>query len=248
MNQTHPKPRIAIPVPTSHDLAYNDRCWPQYAAALAAEGGDPVRINLGLVPEETARLIASCQAILLPGSPSDVNPQKYGQAPLPTTAKPDLPREATDELLLQDAFNLRKPLLGVCFGLQMMNVWRGGTLTQHLATAQPHAPGTGAGPLSHGIAVASEARILRSLYLDRAGVRVNSSHHQAVDVVGDDLLVAATAEDDGVVEALEGSSPEQHFVLGVQWHPERIYEEDEPSRALFIEFLAAAHRWKLPNG
>ncbi len=248
MNQTHRKPRIAVPVPTSHNVAYNERCWPQYAAALEAEGGEPVRVHLDLEPEEAARLIASCQAILLPGSPSDVNPQKYGQARLPTTAKPDLAREATDELLLQDAFNLRKPLLGICFGLQMMNVWRGGTLIQHLATAQPHAPATDAGPLAHGIAVAADARILRSLYLDRAGVHVNSSHHQAVDLVGDDLLIAARAERDGVVESLEGASPEQHFVLGVQWHPERIYEEDEPSRALFIEFLAAAHRWRLPNG
>ena len=242
------KPRIAIPIPTTHDAAYNDRCWPEYAAAVEAEGGEPVRIGLQLAPEETARLMSTCDAILLPGSPADVHTQKYGQEPQPRTAAPDLAREATDELLLQDAFNLRKPVLGVCFGLQMMNVWRGGTLTQHLQTGQPHAPDDDRRPISHGLEIKAEGRLLRSLYLDRSEVHINSSHHQAAATAGDDLLVAAVSEGDGVIEALEGASPDEHFVLGVQWHPERAYPSDEPSRALFTAFVAAAHRWRLPNG
>ncbi len=248
MNRQDPRPRIAIPTPTSHDDAYNARCWPQYAAAIEAEGGKPLRIGLDAQPEQTARLVATCQAILLPGSPADVNPQKYGQEPAPQTAKPDLQREATDELLLQDAFNLRKPLLGVCFGLQIMNVWRGGTLTQHLQTGQPHARKDKEGPLSHEISLTPRAAMLRGFYPDSSPVQVNSSHHQAVCVAGDDLAVAAIALRDGVVEALEGASPDQHFVLGVQWHPERIYAEDEPSKAIFAAFLAASRRWQLPNG
>ena len=237
------KPRIAIPTPTSGDPAYNDRCWPQYAAAVEAVGGEPVRVPLGLEPGETAKLVSSCSAVLLPGSPSDVHPQKYGQESLPETAAPDLPREATDELLLQDAFHLRKPLLGVCYGLQMMNVWRGGTLQQHLAG---HAPGSDKTPLEHGLVLDPEALLLRSFFLDRIAPRINSSHHQAVDLAGDGLRVAARAADDGVVEALEGTTLQDQFVLGVQWHPERSYQTDVPSLEIFTALIAAAHRWRLP--
>ena len=213
------KPRIAIPIPTSADEEYNLRSWPEFAAAVEAVGGEPLRIPLGLAPAETARLVSSAAAIVLPGSPSDVHSQKYGQAAHPQTKAPDPAREATDELLLQDAFHLRKPLLGICFGLQMMNVWRGGTLVQHLETAQPHAPLPDE-TLTHTITVAPEAPLLRSFFLGEEHPTINSSHHQAVDLAGDGLIVAAQAAD-GTVEALEGISPDEHFVLGVQWHPER---------------------------
>ena len=242
MPSTHAKPRIAIPVPTSTDTPYNERCWPQYAAAVEAVGGDPVRVALALDPSETAKLVASTEGILLPGSPADVHPQKYEQEAHPRTAAPDPAREATDELLLQDAFHLRKPLLGICFGLQMMNVWRGGSLVQHLATAQPHEPA-----VQHPIDVEPDAPLLRSFFLDRERPLINSSHHQAVLVPGDGLRIAARAAIDGTVEALEGMMPEEQFVLGVQWHPERSYAEDEPSLQLFSAFIAAAHRWRLPQ-
>ena len=247
MKAENHKPRIAIPVPTSHDDAYNQRCWPEYAAAVEGVGGEPVRIPLDLEPSETANLVAGCSAILLPGSPADVHPQKYGQEADPATAAPDLAREATDELLLQDAFHLRKPLLGICFGLQLMNVWRGGTLVQHLPSATPHAPAAGNGPLEHGLVLEPDGRLLRSFFLDRSELRVNSSHHQAIDTPGDGLVIAARSTDDGVVEALESSSPESQFVLGVQWHPERSHATDEPSREIFTAFIAAAHRWRLPK-
>src|ERR1700691_2627075 len=98
-----PPPRIAIPVPTASDLDYNRRAWPQYAAAVTESGGVPVEIPLGDPPATTAKLLASCQAILLPGSPADVNPQKYGQLPEPECNPADPARENVDELLLQDA-------------------------------------------------------------------------------------------------------------------------------------------------
>lgn len=240
------RPRIAIPVPTADQPDYNDRCWPEYAAAVEAVGGEPVRIELGLQPSETARLMSACCGVVLPGSPADVDPQKYGEAAHPETAAPDRAREATDELLLQDAFNLRKPLLGVCFGLQMMNVWRGGTLVQHLSTGQEHAPAKGASPIVHGLVFASEAQVLPAYFGEEATLTINSSHHQAVDQPGDGLRVAARASGDGVVEALETIDPGHQFVLGVQWHPERSFKTDAPSRAIFTAFLEAARRWHLP--
>ncbi len=246
MSDPNRKPRIAIPTPTSHDEDYNQRCWPEYAAAVEGVGGEPVRIPLTLDPAETANFASSCDAVLLPGSPADVHPQKYGQEALPATAAPDLAREATDELLLQDAFHLRKPVFGVCFGLQMLNVWRGGALVQELPQQGAHAAPAGKG-LEHSLRLEPEGRLLRSFFLDRTDPRVNSSHHQAVGVAGDGLVIAARSAGDGLVEALEGSSPENQFVLGVQWHPERSYTSDEPSRAMFTAFIAAAHRWHLPQ-
>ncbi len=245
--QTHHKPQIAIPVPTANDADYNDRCWLQYAAAVEAVGGEPVRIPLGLDPADTARLVSSCSGVLLPGSPADVHPQKYGEESMPGTAAPDTAREATDELLLQDAFHLRKPLLGICFGLQMMNVWRGGTLMQHLATGQPHAPAQDGQILRHAIEVQSEAPLLCSFFLNAASPTINSSHHQAVACPGDGLRVAAFSVEDHVIEALEGTTPADQFVLGVQWHPERSYQQDESSLKIFTAFIAAAHSWHLPH-
>ena len=241
------KPRIAIPVPTSNDHAYNDRCWPEYAAAIESVGGEPVRVPLGLEPAETAKLAAECSAVLLPGSPADVHPQKYGQEAVQESAAADLQREATDELLLQDAFHLHKPVLGICFGMQMMNVWRGGTLVQHLENGTPHRPLSDGAALQHALQVQPEAILLRSFFLDRERPQINSSHHQAVDRPGDGLMVAARSESDGVIEALEGNTPQTQFCLGLQWHPERSYTADEPSRQIFTAFVAAAHSWHLPH-
>ena len=102
------KPRIAIPVPTSTNLEYNGKSWPQYAEAVIRAGGEPVEIPLNATPRETADLINTCHAVLLPGSPADVNPQKYGQDPAPETSPADPARENVDELLIQDAHNLYK--------------------------------------------------------------------------------------------------------------------------------------------
>src|SRR5690242_19249239 len=120
------KPRIAIPEPCSYDKAYSDRSFPAYLRAIEACGGQPAPILLDAPPEEIARTVSRCAAILLPGSKADVDPQKYGAEKHPATAAPDPLRDAADELLLQDAYSQRKPILGICYGLQALNVWRTG--------------------------------------------------------------------------------------------------------------------------
>ena len=250
-------PRIAIPLPTSEDPAYNAQNWVAYADAVREAGGEPVAVALDLMPKQIAELANTCQGILLPGSPADVNPAKYGQARLETTAKADLPRENVDELLLQDAHNLYKPLLCVCFGAQMLNVWRSGTLVQDLLPM----------PVNHraarGVAVAHTALVpqgslLANIVTDAGGVvdrvEVNSSHHQAIGIAGDGLTVSARCPQDGVVEAIEGGqansthsesgSHPTHFVLGVQWHPERTFAGDPVSRTIFTRFVQAATTWE----
>src|SRR5581483_9039765 len=199
--------------------------------AIEESGGEPVVVELGLSNAEIARLAASCQAILLPGSRADVDPQKYG-APQrhPQTAAADPRRDNADELLLQDAFNMRKPILGVCYGMQSLNVWRTGTLVQHLESQVNHEAGR-AVLRAHRVSVDPESQLSQILRTAASEpVWVNSSHHQAAELVGDGLRPVAWAED-GVIEAVEGTSPD-HFVVAVQWHPERMLDEDQNARAL----------------
>jgi putative glutamine amidotransferase len=246
------KPRIAIPVPTSRDAEYNQRSWPQYAEAVTKAGGEPVEVPLAQPPAATAKLIAGCQGILLPGSGADVNPQKYGQPVDPHTAPADPARENVDELLLQDAHNLRKPIFTICFGTQMLNVWRGGSLIQHLEPASVNHRQRGV-PIAHEAAVAADS-LLGGVVGPQADAApqqdgelrlpVNSSHHQAIATAGDGLRVSARSPEDGVVEAIENTPDAPGgFVLGVQWHPERTYDSSPASRALFSRFIAEATVW-----
>ena len=243
-------PRIALPEPTSADYAYNQRAWPQYAHALHCCGAVAVPVPLWEPQAVIARIASACCGILLPGSPADLNPQKYGEEPVPECAAPDPAREAVDELLLQDAFNLYKPIFGVCYGLQSLNVWRNGTLIQHLnGQAAHHDPGRDVHE-AHELCVAPNSGLEQLLQnardvakvSDSITVKVNSSHHQAVGAPGDGLVIVAQSGD-GTIEALEGRNPEQ-FVLGVQWHPERTFGLSSASRLLFESFVEAARNWQ----
>jgi putative glutamine amidotransferase len=281
-NQSVP-PRIAIPVPHSTDPEYAERSLPQYERAVEMAGGEPVRIPLDQPPAEVMKLIERCDAVLLPGSKADVDPAKYDAPRDPQTAAADAGRDTVDELLLQDAYNMRKPVLGICYGLQILNVYRTGTLIQHIESPVNHAAGRKVA-IAHTVEVAPESKLQRILQpnVEASGeraaerrqnaahgvsrgweaengrapeerkksghtaaegtplvVRVNSSHHQAAGVVGDGLRAVARSPQDGVIEALEGTSPD-HFVLAVQWHPERSVDEDEPSRAIFHALVDAA--------
>jgi len=248
------RPRIAIPIPTSTDLEYNLRSWPQYAAAVAQAGGEPVEVPLTLNPAQIADLINTCQGVLLPGSPADVNPQKYGQEAVEACAPADHARENVDELLIQDAHNLYKPILAICFGIQILNVWRGGTLLQDLTVVPVnHAAGASVA-IAHSAAVAPASMLGGLLTEDEAPLQddflrlpINSSHHQAIGIPGDGLRIVARCVQDGVIEAVEGGQASEgatsHFVLGVQWHPERSYAISAASRAIFARFVAEAAAW-----
>src|SRR4051812_2476953 len=112
------KVRIAIPEPTSLDSAYNSRSLPQYVRALESAGAAAVLVPLVEDPEAVARLLATVHGVLLPGSKYDIDPQTYGERRKPECNEPDPARAAADELLLQDAFNLHKPVFGICGGMQ----------------------------------------------------------------------------------------------------------------------------------
>jgi putative glutamine amidotransferase len=248
------KPRIAIPVPTSNNPEYNSRSWPVYAEAVTRAGGEPVAIPLNATPRETADLINTCQGVLLPGSPADVNPHKYGHDPVPECNPADSARESVDELLIQDAHNLYKPLFTICFGTQSLNVWRGGTLVQDLSPVPVNHSAGKTVAVAHSAGIAKESTLGSLLKPDEAPEQegflrlpINSSHHQAIGIPGDGLRVTARSSEDGVIEAVEGGqdphNPQAHYVLGVQWHPERSYDISAASRALFARLISEAAAW-----
>ncbi len=238
--------RIAIPEPTSSDTEYNQRSLPSYIAALHAAGATPVIVPLHERQDRVARLLAGVHGILLPGSGYDVDPQRFGQDRIPECGPADPGRTAVDELLLQDAFNLHKPILAICHGAQSLNVWRNGSLIQDLETVVKttvnHRPGRAVAE-AHPVHIAPESRLAKLLPPDAEPPQVNSSHHQAIDKVGDNLRVSAVSAADGVVEAVELDSTEQ-FVVAVQWHPERTYAVSAFSRAIFAAFVQAAGAWQ----
>src|SRR5215470_19928374 len=134
-------PRIAIPLPHSVDLEYSQRALPQYERAVEQAGGEPMRIPLDKTPAEVMKLIERCDGVLLPGSNADVDPAKYDSPRHPKTDAADPKRDTVDELLLQDAYNMRKPILGICYGLQTLNVYRSGTLVQDIESQINHSAG-----------------------------------------------------------------------------------------------------------
>jgi putative glutamine amidotransferase len=245
------RPRIAIPLPNS-DPAYAAKVMPQYRRGVEVAGGEPIDIPITASPSEIAQLAKSCDGVLLPGSPADVDPQKYGESERhPETAAMDIARDDADELLIQDAHNMRKPILGICYGMQSLNVWRSGTLRQHLQTCVPHERPKDSHPsMFTAHPVVAEAGTRLAAIIGRAigqphgspKVNVNSSHHQAVSLPGDGLIVSALCPEDGIIEAIENAEGD-HFVLGVQWHPERSLEDEEFSKAIFRALIEAAQAW-----
>lgn len=254
--------RIGIPVPTSRDAAYNQRSWGTYAAAVTQAGGEAITVALGRTTAELNALAGRCDGFVLPGSPADVDPTRYGESRNEATALADAERETVDMLLLDHAARYGKPVLGICFGLQSMNVWRGGSLVQDVA---PVPVNHAAGPqvaVAHTAVVAPESLLGSMLTAEEAPwaggfmrLPVNSSHHQAVGVPGDGLKIVARCPEDGVIEALE-LNPEEYvfhvehrgrmqFLLGVQWHPERSCEISAASRALFARLVQEARESSL---
>jgi len=206
----------------------------EYTEAVWANGGLPVQVPLIADPNYTAQLVERLDGLVLSGSSSDVDPALY-KAPRDEKCGPThSEKDAVDMAFVNLALKTGKPLLGICFGTQAMNVALGGTLIQHLQGGLPHPDETTDRRNRHAI------RVLDDSWLARLGghagaFTVNSSHHQSVKDAAPSLKITARS-DDGVVEAVESNDPKR-FLVGVQWHPERIWQESELSRALFKELI-----------
>jgi putative glutamine amidotransferase len=245
------RPRIGIPFRlASEEQTGNREEIEPYARAVEMAGGEPRLLSLFLSEEDLKRQAIELDGIVLPGSPADVNPARYGERPRAETAPPDERREQTDLVLLDWAFAEGKPVFAICYGTQLLNVYRGGTLVQDI-------PNELRGSLTHqwererGMPEPHHpARLLAGSLVSRlaeaADAVVNSSHHQSIRVPGRNLRVTAISPD-GVVEAVELES-RAHWVVGAQWHPERQRNENSGeadggvrlSRALFRDLVRTA--------
>jgi putative glutamine amidotransferase len=232
------RPLIGITTRLSAEETFYLRRY--YAEAVEGAGGAPVYIPL--IPDR-AYLSALCErldGLVLSGSNSDLDPVYYGEEPHQKLGAVLPDRDETDLILLEVAEQRALPVLGICFGMQSLNVARGGSLIQDLASQTPealkHEQGQIVNRPSHHIRIEP-----RSLLAELAGsekARVNSSHHQAINKVGRDLQVIARAPD-GVIEAIIDTRSDR-FALGVQWHPEVGWEKDKFSQAIFKKFIEAA--------
>lgn len=233
------RPIVAIPCRYNWNTSYYE-LRETYAEALYAAGGTP--LLLPLIPESDyiESVMANIDAVCLSGAINDVDPLRYGREPKPKLGPVVPRRDQTDMMLLAAAEARHLPVLAICFGIQSLNVYRGGTLIQDVESEVKdplkHMQGDIFSRHSHSINITEDSLIARL-----AGctlTTVNSHHHQAIDVVGKDLEPIAWAPD-GVVEAVINTRPDQ-FVLGVQWHPEVGWQTDLLSQALFTHFIALA--------
>jgi putative glutamine amidotransferase len=236
---------VGIPWRTSEEEAQGNRPKiANYEEAVRKAGGEPVLVSLSDLAEQR-RLIPMLDAYVLPGSPADVEPAEYGAENRGLSAPADLAREQADRAILAHAFAEKKPVLAICYGCQLLNVYLGGTLIQdvrwELGTETAHRkkdlyPEPKDDPI-HGAKFEPESRLAELAVGERA--KINSSHHQAIAKPGKNLRVTARATD-GVIEGVEWTG-DTNWVVGVQWHPERMFG-DAFSERLFRDFVAAAAR------
>jgi putative glutamine amidotransferase len=247
--EPNPKPRVGVPYRTRKEELTGD--FPKlesYVRAVNAAGGAPVPISLGLTAPHLERIAGSLDAVLLPGSPADIEPSLFHAAKHPETAEADSHRERTDFALIEHALGEHKPILAICYGIQSLNVFLGGTLVQDVSSElhtliQHDWDGEDDQPEPfHPVRVEPGSRLAQLASANE--VTVNSSHHQSVLEPGRDLRIVSRALD-GVVEAVEWAN-DSNRVTGVQWHPERMVETDRFARALFRDLVVAAATRRAP--
>ena len=239
------RPRVGIPYRTRNEELTGDfGKIGNYVTAVRMAGGETVIVSLGRSREELRKLVGTLDAVLLSGSPADVDPSLFHASRHPKTNNSDPYRDRTDFALLEYAFAEQKPVLALCFGIQSLNVFLGGTLVQdipsEIGTSVEHEweDEQGAPETFHPIRIDRDSMLARIAAGSEA--RVNSSHHQAVLQPGRSLRVVARSEDQ-VVEAVEWTG-DANWVVGVQWHPERMVENDALAQGLFRTLIGAARR------
>jgi putative glutamine amidotransferase len=217
---------------TRHPVRNQMRVFEGYHRALLAAGALPVVIPTSDEGSVLADYLDRLDGFVFTGG-LDVPAHAYGQAKHPRTQECDPHRFASDRLLAELVLEREMPVLAICLGPQLLNVVYGGTLVQHIESDIRHEAIDKGNDSFHIIAVEEES-LLHQIVGTRE-MEVNSAHHQAVDKVALGLRVVARAPD-GIVEAVEMTN--RAFFLGVQWHPERIFERPEQER-LFKAFVNA---------
>src|SRR5437660_7286231 len=218
-----------------------------YSEAVEAAGGLPVHVALIPNAEYIAGVMAGIHGLLFPGSDSDIDPLRYGQQPHPRLGSVHPERDVTDLLALDEAERRATPVFAICFGIQSLNVFRGGTLIQDIPSQLPnaikHEQGAPRDRHSHRVRILDGSLLGQLAAAESAPV--NSHHHQAIEKLGRELVATAWASD-GLVEAVEDPR-DYRFVVGGQWHPELAWHRDPLSQALFSRFVEEARRFATRN-
>jgi putative glutamine amidotransferase len=240
------RPRIGVPWRTAAEEAANRRAKiDKYLHAVERAGGEGVLVSLTSGADISKRETENLDAFLLTGSPADIDPAHYGAKRHPAAADADAARERTDFALLEHALSAGKPVMAICYGIQSLNVFLGGSLVQDIPTELGkkicHSPeedelpdGSETPDAMHGASL-DPGRVLTLSGVVQA--EVNSWHHQSILEPGRGLRITARAPD-GVIEAVEWAD-NSNWVVGVQWHPERM-PTDALAQALFRELVTAA--------
>lgn len=240
------RPQVGIPWRMTTEQRENKReKLDYYFQAIERAGAVGVEVSLTQSLEQLANQLETLDAFVLPGSPSDVDPALYGARRHEKTKTLDRNRDRTDEAILEHAFRRAKPVLAICYGCQSLNVHLKGTLIQDIPSERPDAlPHSGKptliaalkrSDLDHDVTLVAGTRLAEI----NGGIaaRINTSHHQAIDRLGENLRLAAQAPD-GIVEGVEWTG-DGNWVVGVQWHPERMVGDPFAER-LFATFVLAA--------
>lgn len=214
-----------------------------YGEAVEAAGGVPLHLSLIPKAEYVEAVLETLDGVLLPGSASDVDPLRYGHEPQRKLGPVHPLRDETDALVLAEVERRAMPLLAICYGMQIWNVVRGGTLIQDIDSEMPeaikHEQGAPRSRRSHRVRLLAESALAELAAGESA--LVNSHHHQAIQTVGEGLRATAWTTD-GLIEALEDQRTDR-WAVGVQWHPEIEWEEDAFSENLFRSFIEASRRF-----
>jgi putative glutamine amidotransferase len=246
------KPRIGVPYRTKKEQLIGDRAKiGRYLKAVQLAGAEPVDVRLDLSSRDLLALGETLDGVAFSGSPADVDPALFSAPRHAKTAGCDRDRERTDFALLEHCFAKQKPVLAICYGIQSLNVFLGGSLVQDIpdelhSTVEHDAESDHGSPETfHTVRIEPGSR-LSDLAMRATEARVNSSHHQSVLAPGRHLRVTARAAD-GVIEALEltggdNAARGDHWVMAVQWHPERMVDSDALSLSLFRALASAARK------
>lgn len=252
------RPVIGLTTQTLHSIDGIPTGLPQswvmnqrYFHAAAAAGAIPWMVPLLHQDIPTLREIyLRLDGLLIPGG-VDMDPRQYGEDIRPECGNLDSARDVVELQLTRWAIEDGKPVLGLCRGLQVINVAQGGSLWQDLPSQNPafnkhdFFPTTGfeRDYLAHGVDLKEGTRL--QLLLDEPRAQVNSMHHQGVKKLGSQL-VASAISDDGLIEAVEGTG--DAFLVGVQWHPEVFEMSNADTGHLFNGFIRASCEWAEQHG
>jgi putative glutamine amidotransferase len=237
-----PSPRVGIPYRTKKEEVKGLPELDRYLSAVRQAGAEAVPISLSSSSAELRRLAESLDGIVLSGSPADVDPVHFKAIREPECAESDPDRERVDFALLEHAFAENKPVLAICYGIQSLNVSQGGTLIQDIprliGTRFEHDwdCDTGAPEPFHPVRIEPGTQLAQIAGAPEAVV--NSSHHQSIKEPGRGLRITARTPD-GVVESVEWTG-DSNWVIGVQWHPERMAATDAFAQSLFRGLVSAA--------